>query len=79
MAVDASLAGLIASVEQLGLPHGTERSLLAKLAGGPPCGSVRAFTNAVEAQSGKKIPASEADDLIAEAQAVQAALGCRGG
>jgi hypothetical protein len=51
---------------------------LAKLAGGPPCGSAGAFINAVEAQSGKKIPASTADDLIAEAQAVRASLSCRG-
>jgi sugar lactone lactonase YvrE len=79
LAVDQSFAGLVASVEQLGLPHGTERSLLTKLAGGPPCGSLAAFINALQAQSGKKIPATDAAELIAQASALRESLGCGGG
>ena len=60
----ATIAGLIVSVEELGLPHGIERSLLAKLDGAQrnldaddldgACGKLGAFINQVRAQGGKE-------------------------
>jgi virginiamycin B lyase len=95
IAVDASttappppptIADLIAEVSGAGLPHGIERSLLAKLEGAQrkvdadhlngACGSLGAYVNEVRAQSGKKLEAAYAEDLILEAIAVQDALGC---
>ncbi len=70
-------------VEELGLGEGVENSLLAKLqaAGGvleddnekndgAAVNILGAFINAASAQSGKKIPESQADALIAEAAAI---------
>jgi virginiamycin B lyase len=95
IAVDASttappppptIADLIAEVSGAGLPHGIERSLLAKLEGAQrkvdadhlngACGSLGAYVNEVRAQTGKKLEAAYAEDLILEAIAVQDALGC---
>jgi virginiamycin B lyase len=95
IAVDASttappppptIADLIAEVSGAGLPHGIERSLLAKLEGAQrkvdadhlngACGSLGAYVNEVRAQSGKKLEAAYAQDLIVEAIGVQDALGC---
>ena len=39
---------------------------------------VRAFMNHVRAQSGKKIAADDAADLLANAGALRASLGCDG-
>ena len=40
------------------------------------CGSLGAYINQVRAQSGKKLAAGSAEDLVAEAAAVRGALGC---
>ena len=81
-----SIDDLIAEVTEGGLPHGTERSLLAKLEGAQrkfdaghlegACGGLGAYINEVRAQSGKKLEAAYAEDLIVEATAVADALGC---
>ena len=80
-----TIVEVVATVQALGLPHGTERSLLAKLDAaqrsldrGHASGSVRqarAFANEVRAQSGKKIPAAHAAALIDSAGAVGDSLG----
>jgi hypothetical protein len=91
VAVDApatppTIADLIDSVEALELPHGIENSLLKKLTGAQrnldaddldgACDKLASFLDQVRAQSGKKIDAADADDLIAEAEAVRESLGC---
>ena len=40
------------------------------------CGKIGAFINQVNAQSGKKIDSSDADQWIADAQAILDDLGC---
>lgn len=72
---------LMTLVQSLGLAHGQETSLLAKLraalkavnSGSPALAfnQIKAFRQEVEAQSGKKIPASQADRLITAANQVQ--------
>jgi hypothetical protein len=74
-------------VRSFGLPRGTENSLLAKLDAAlraieddrtaAACGSLRAFANEVEAQRGKKITDSQADELLKMVAQIQADLGCR--
>ena len=64
----------------LGLPHGIETSLLAKLDSAldsldrgrdnTAVNQLESFVNEVEAQSGKKLTTEEADELIAAAQEV---------
>jgi len=81
-----TIADLVAEVTEGGLPRGTERSLLAKLKGAQrkldadhlngACGSLGAYINEVRAQSGKKLEAAYAEDLIVEATAVRDAVGC---
>jgi hypothetical protein len=81
-----TIADLIAEVTGAGLPHGIERSLLAKLEGAQrkvdadhlegACGSLGAYVSEVRAQSGKKLEAAYAEDLILEAIGVRDALGC---
>jgi hypothetical protein len=83
--VAQQIQSLIAQVESLGLPHGTENSLLAKLNAALASvnrgdatsakGQLGAFINEVSAQSGKKIPAQSAAALIASAQQIINALG----
>jgi len=78
------IQSLIAQVQSLGLPKGTENSLLAKLNAaaaslnrgnaGSARGQLGAFINEVSAQKGKKIPAAAADALIASAQQILAGL-----
>ena len=81
------LAELGVMVEELGLSEGVENSLLAKLEAaisvleddnekndGAAVNILGAFINAASAQSGKKIPESQADALIAEAAAIIEAL-----
>jgi probable HAF family extracellular repeat protein len=81
-----TLGGLIDLIGQLNLPKGTENSLLAKLEHaldcadsndvGCMCRSLNAFENEVRAQAGKKIPADEAQLLLAAAQGLMGELGC---
>jgi hypothetical protein len=82
--VSGDIQSLIAQVQSLGLPRGTENSLLAKLNAaqasvnrgntGSAKGQLGAFINEVSAQRGKKIAASAADALIANAQQIIAVL-----
>src|ERR671922_173675 len=75
-----SIDHLIQEVTEEGLPHGTERSLLAKLEGAQrklaagnvaaACGSLGAYINEVQAQTGKKLEMEYADALVLEATAV---------
>jgi hypothetical protein len=82
-----TLEGLIEIVSDLrddGLPKGTTNSLMTKLLAAresidknnekAAANQLRAFIKAVSAQSGKKIPAEIADELIAYAQSVMASL-----
>jgi len=82
-----TIADLIDSVEALDLPRGTKNSLLKKLTGAQrnldsgdsagACDKLASFTSQVKAQKGKKInPGSAADDLVAEAEAIQGSVGC---
>jgi YVTN family beta-propeller protein len=85
----AAIADLIDSVEELDLPSGPENSLLKKLTGAQrnldagdtdgACGKLASFINQVSAQAGKRIDAPDADELVAEAQAVRESLSCGGG
>jgi hypothetical protein len=69
-----------------GLPHETERSLLAKLEGAQrkldagqvngACGSLAAYINEVQAQTGKKLETAYAEALSLEATAVRESIGC---
>jgi hypothetical protein len=80
------LAELEAKVRQLGLEKGIANSLLVKIqgasrdltAGGSVagCGKLQALIDEVLAQSGNKIAASDAADLVAAAQQVRTSLGC---
>jgi fibronectin-binding autotransporter adhesin len=78
---------LIAKVKSYELrPRGQEVALLAKLKsaaaseadGDIPgaCGSLKAFLNHVSAQGGKKLSASQADELAESAEKIRTALGC---
>jgi hypothetical protein len=81
-----TIADLIAEVSGAELPHGTERSLLAKLENAQrkvdagqiavACNGLGAYLNEVRAQNGKKLEAAYAEDLVLEAMAVRDALGC---
>ena len=80
---EALVSQLIEHVESLGLPHGIENSLLAKLnaallvlqdvVAGNDHAAVNilgTFVNQVEAQHGKKIAAADADALIDVAEEI---------
>jgi probable HAF family extracellular repeat protein len=81
-----AIASLITSIEGFQLPKGIENSFVVKLehalaslqAGntGAACGELQAFVNHAQAQSGKKLTVAQASQIIAEAQAIRAALGC---
>jgi len=83
---NVTVDGIVAEVESFALPHGTENSLLAKLAhvrqavdGCTPsgaCGALGSFVNEVEAQAGKKLTPGQAQALLDAAQALLATLGC---
>jgi hypothetical protein len=83
---EQGIAGLIEIVMGFGLPKGTENSFLTKLehalaalqAGNlaAACGDLQAFINHAQAQSGKKLTVEQASLIIAEAEAIRAALGC---
>jgi hypothetical protein len=80
------LENLHGRVHSLGLPHGIENSLLAKLenarasfeAGDIPatCGQLGAFINEVRAQAGHAIPVAVANELIDAASEIKGILGC---
>jgi len=84
-----AIGPLAADVRMLGLPHGIERSLLAKLdaaeravdAGNRKagCGILNAYINEAEAQSGHKLDAAAAAGLIGDASAIRKSLGCGAG
>ena len=77
---------LIASVEGLDLPTKLEHDLLKKLNGAQndlaagkttkACDKLASFIKIVSNERNKKIPAADADALIAEAEAVRESLGC---
>jgi hypothetical protein len=77
---------LKADVQRVGLPHGIERSLLAKLdamanavdAGDQAgaCDSLSGYVNQVRAQTGKKVAVAPAAGLVADAMVVRQQLGC---
>ena len=79
-------SSLIALVASFGLPAGTAKSLTMKLAaalaainGGNvsgACSSLTSFINEVTAQSGKKLTAAQAAQLIAAASQIKTVLGC---
>jgi hypothetical protein len=84
-----TIGDVIASVQALDLPGGSEGALLAKLTGAQrdldaenragACGKLGAFINQVKAHSGKAIPAADAQAVTDQATAVSQSLGCRGG
>ena len=83
---DRRLEDLAADVEGLDLESGRTNSLVSKLEAAraslargntrAACGQIGAFVNEVRAQSGKSIPAGEADALVAAARGAQDAAGC---
>ena len=82
-----TITPLVAHVRELELPQGIERRLMAKLvpaqhnlAAGhfeAACGGLGAFISAVDGRNGQKLDAAEAAKLIAEANAISEAVGCR--
>jgi hypothetical protein len=80
------LQDLEAAVDALGLPPGTERSLLAKLDAAlasvgrgptaPSCGQLGAFASGARAQAGKSLSAAQTSDLLAASAQVGDVLGC---
>jgi hypothetical protein len=82
----ATIADLIAAVEALDLPGGIENSLLSKLTGAQnnlqaddtvgACDKLASFIAAVQAQSGKKIDADDADALIDDAEEIRDSIPC---
>ncbi|MET1081870.1 MAG: hypothetical protein ABWY12_02305 [Burkholderiales bacterium] len=86
-ATPPTITGLVADVQGLGWPRGTEDSLLAKLgaaqrnldAGGlqAACGSLGAYINEVRAQTDKRLDGDQAADLVADATVIRELLGCR--
>jgi len=82
-----TITTLASDVQGFGLPHGTGRSLLAKLNAAQgnvdagrlqaACNSLGAFINEVGAQAGKKLDEDQADELVATATVIRQLLGCR--
>jgi Tol biopolymer transport system component len=80
------ISDLDALVRSFNLPYGTTNSLTVKLrdalnalnAGNTAaaCAKLADFTNHTRAQSGKKLTAAQATQLIDEANSIRAALGC---
>jgi len=78
---------LIELVESFGLPRGPENSLITKLDDAlaaveasdtaTACDSLSAFINECQAQSGKKVTADQATQLITAANAIKTDLGCQ--
>jgi hypothetical protein len=73
-------------VDELGLPHGTENSLVSKLqnaqksleGGGTSdvCGKLGAFDNELHAQLGKKVPTEAGQELLSALLETRDSLGC---
>jgi hypothetical protein len=73
-------------VQRLHIPQDIRSSLIAKLSNAKAsleagqtqhfCGLLDAFINEVRAQSGKKIPTVEADELIHAANEIGVRIGC---
>jgi len=86
VSADGQIGGLIGDVQALGLPKGTQTSLLAKLDDAQAalkvgntaaaCSDLASFISETNAQSGKKIAASDASALIAKAQQIEASIPC---
>jgi len=86
VSLDGQIGGLIGDVQALGLPKGTQTSLLAKLSDAQAalkigntaaaCSDLASFISETSAQSGKKIAASDAPALIAKAQQIEASIPC---
>jgi hypothetical protein len=84
-----AIGPLAADVQRLGLPHGIERSLLAKLdaaeravdAGSREtgCDILNAYVHEAQAQSGHKLDAAPAAGLVGDATAIRQSLGCGAG
>jgi hypothetical protein len=84
-----AIGPLAADVQRLGLPHGIERSLLAKLdaaeravdAGNREtgCDILSAYVHEAQAQSGHKLDAAPAAGLVGDATAIRQSLGCGAG
>jgi hypothetical protein len=80
------LTDLSEAVEGMGIHHGTKNSLVRKLQAAleayntgdndNACSKLESFGHEVRAQSGKKIPAAKADQLIQAAEAIRQSLGC---
>lgn len=85
-AVEVTASEQLESLEDLVTGVGPGGSLAAKVAGAlaaleaghiaAACGKLGALLNEVRAQAGKKIPASEADAIIAAVQRLRGMLGC---
>jgi len=85
LGADAQLETLKTDVASLGIPDGIVRSLTAKLDAALRATSVgdgvtaravlRAFSNEVQAQAGKKIPVESVSTLLADAERIMAVLG----
>ncbi len=80
---EEAILALIELVESLGLPHGIEMSLLAKLNQAlenlskdkaAAAGNLKSFNNLIKAQQGKKIPSSDADSLLNLGEAIIKAI-----
>ena len=81
-----TITRLVADVQGLGLPHGIERSLLAKLGAAQrnvdagrleaACGSLGAFGNQVHAESDHRLTGDQAAELVADAAAIRELVGC---
>ena len=77
---------LVDDVQGLGLPRGTERSLVAKLGAAQrnldaedleaACGGLGAYINQVHAQTDHRLVGDQAADLVADATAICQLLGC---
>lgn len=77
---------LVDRVQGLGLPRGTERSLLAKLGAAQAnldaedleaaCDSLGAYINEVYAQTDHRLDGDQAADLVADATVIRQLLGC---
>ena len=84
-----TIATLIQSVADLNLPPGLTTNLRKPLItaqnyldagrGAAACNQLASFISYVQARSGNKIPAADADDLIAEAEDVRESLNCKAG
>jgi len=80
------IADLDATIEGFALPHGTSNALRVKLdaaqaalaAGNvtAACNNLQALINQANAQSGKKLTAAQANQIITAAKAIRATLGC---